>query len=272
VAKNTFLVTTTKISLIHVLSPFEQTTTSNSESSCKLRWKLGKLFVSQDTHKNINLGPLENLQWLTNCLNHSSTQAVCIDLELENNVIELWATACKESKKPIFIKVPPISSTPPQALAPFRWMVKRVVDRLIAALLIIFTSPLIILVISLIRVKSNKPIFSYQWCVGRRGRLFRTIRFRIVSEHLENKYNQITKSLNESSNLLDDSPISRLGYWIRRYDLDLLIQLVNVLQGDMSIMGPRVLNLNEAKQIDIIHRSCLRALPGIINYSPKFKA
>jgi lipopolysaccharide/colanic/teichoic acid biosynthesis glycosyltransferase len=261
VTKTTFLVTTTKISLIHVLSPTDQTLKHNSEDLCSLNWKLEKLLVKRESYQKINLAPLENLQWLINCLSHSTTKSVCVDLELGSETLNFWANACKKSKKPIFIR---LSSNPklPQILYPFKWILKGFIDRLTATLLIILVSPILIFLTILLFSTVHGPIFSSQWCVGQRGRLFKIIKFRTTTEE---NYLGSQEYLQESQNLLDNPRMARLGCWMRRYRLDLLPRLFNILQGEMSIVGPRALSLYEAKNINIKSRSCLRALPGVIN-------
>jgi lipopolysaccharide/colanic/teichoic acid biosynthesis glycosyltransferase len=264
VVKNTFLVTTTKISLIHILSPFEQAEANSSGSLCTLRWKFGKLFVSRDMHQKINLGPLENLQWLTSCLNHSSTEAVYIDLDLGNNALQLWAEACQKAKKPVFVRIP---SDPrlPHKLHPLKWASKRLIDRSIAALLIISLNPIILTLILLIRLTSPGPIFSQRWSIGLRGKLFKVIKFRIIANDSTDNLCQILQLQQSSQDLLGKPQLTRLGYWMQRYCLDSLPQLINVLRGEMSLFGSSSLDIYEATQIDSRDRRYLHTLPGMIN-------
>jgi lipopolysaccharide/colanic/teichoic acid biosynthesis glycosyltransferase len=264
VVKNTFLVTTTKISLIHVLSPLEQQLSQNSEILCSLKWKLRKLLVKRELYQKIQLTPLENIQWLINCLNHSSIQAVCIDLDLESEAMYLWADACHKSNKAIFIRLP---SNPklPQILYPLRWALKSFIDRLVAAFLIVLISPILLLLALSVFSTSFGPVFSFQWRVGQRGRLFRAITF---STSIQEKQEfQSLENLHESQNLLNDSRMTSLGFWMHKYKLDLLPQLLNVLQGEMSIVGPTALTMHEAKNISKKDRSYLRMLPGITDSS-----
>jgi lipopolysaccharide/colanic/teichoic acid biosynthesis glycosyltransferase len=264
VIKNTFLVTTTKISLIHVLSPLDQQLSQNSEVLCSLKWKLRKLLVKRELYQKVQLAPLGNIQWLINCLNHSSVQAVCIDLELESEVIYLWADACHKSNKSIFIRLP---SNPnlPKILYPLRWTLKTFIDRLVAALLIAFISPILILLALSVLLTSFGPIFSFQWRVGQRGRLFKAITFCTTIQ--EKQEFQSLENLHESQNLLTNSRMTKLGSWMHKHKLDLLPQLVNILQGEMSLVGPTALTVYEAKNINKKDRSYLRMLPGITSSS-----
>jgi lipopolysaccharide/colanic/teichoic acid biosynthesis glycosyltransferase len=262
VTKTTFLVTTTKVSLIHILSPFEQISTSNVEVICSLKWKLRKLLVSHELCQKIHLAPIENISWLVNCLSHSSTQRVCIDLALGNEMLYLWADACKKSKRSLFIRVP---SNPnlPQILHPLQWALKSFIDRLTALLLIIITSPILILFAFLILSTSSGPLISSQWCIGQRGRLFQIMRFRTTIKDKGSKYFQNNDFLKEPPNLVNNPRRTFLGDWMHKYQLDLLPQLINVIKGDISIVGSKALHLYEATNVKAESRSCLRMLPGI---------
>jgi lipopolysaccharide/colanic/teichoic acid biosynthesis glycosyltransferase len=262
VIKTTFLVTTTKISIIHILSPLDQISTSNVESICSLKWKLKKLLVSHELYQKIYLAPIENISWLVNCLSHSSTQRVCVDLALGNEMLYLWADACKRSQKSVFIRVP---SNPnlPQILYPSKWALKGFIDRLAALLLILATSPILIFSTFLILLTSSGPLVSLQWSIGQRGRLFQIIRFRTTIREKESKYFQKNDFSQETLKLQNNPRRTSLGDWMYKYRLDLLPQLINVVKGDMSIVGPKALNLYEATSIKVENRSCLRILPGI---------
>jgi lipopolysaccharide/colanic/teichoic acid biosynthesis glycosyltransferase len=258
----TILVTTTKICLIHTLTPAEQVSAKNFASLCSLKWKLGKLFISHHPQKNIPLAALENFHWSINCLNRSCAEIVCVDLDLGASALQIWANVCQKSKKSIFIRVPSVSRLP-QKLYPLRWALKRVIDRFTATLLIVLLSPIILTLSLLIRLTSSGPIFSRQWSIGQRGRLFQVIKFRIILKDRADQYYPIMESQQDSQKTLDTSRMTRLGYWMRRYRLDSLPLLVNVLRGEMTIVGPRPLDLSYAAQISLNNRSCLRALPGM---------
>jgi lipopolysaccharide/colanic/teichoic acid biosynthesis glycosyltransferase len=262
VAKNTFLVTTTKISLVHVLSPLEQALPYNPEDLCSLKWKLRKLLVKHELFQPNNLAALENFQWLINCLNHSATQAVCVDLDLGNEALHLWADACQKSKKKIFVRVPS-SFKLPKKLYPLKWIFKRIADFFIAILLIISFSPIILVLALLIRLTSSEPVFSREWKIGYRGKLFQLIKFQTVSNDLDHQTHQVSQFPLNSKKILDNPTRTRLGYWMHKYGLDSLPQLINVLRGEMSFVGPMPIDLCNAIHVDPKSRSCLRFLPGI---------
>ena len=121
-------------------------------------------------------------------------------------------------------------------------MVKRVLDILLSALALLVLSPLLLGLMLAIRFTSPGPIFFVQRRSTLRGREFTMTKFRTMVANAE----QIRETLdahNEVSGpvfkIKDDPRITPLGRWLRRYSLDELPQLWNVLKGDMSIVGPR---------------------------------
>jgi lipopolysaccharide/colanic/teichoic acid biosynthesis glycosyltransferase len=258
----TLLITTTKIGLIRTLTPIEQASAKKFASICSLKWRLGKLLVSHKLHQDIQLAALENFQWSINCLDQSCAQIVCVDLELGVSAIQIWANVCHQSKKLIFIRIPSIHKLP-QKLYPLQWTSKRLIDQLTAILIVVCLSPIILVLSLLVRLTSAGPIFSRKWSIGQRGKLFQEIKFRTTLKDKPGQYSQIIETQLDSQNTLDTSQMSQLGYWMRRYRLDLLPQFFNVLRGEMSIVGPRPLDLHEAIHVDLKYRSCLQFLPGM---------
>jgi lipopolysaccharide/colanic/teichoic acid biosynthesis glycosyltransferase len=257
----TLLITTTKICLIQTLTPVEQASAKEFASLCSLKWRLGKLLVSHKPHQDFQLTALENFQWSINCLDQSYAQIVCVDLDLGVSAIQIWANVCRQSKKLIFIRIPSIYKLP-QKLYPIQWTLKRLIDRFTATLIIVCLSPIILALSLLIRLTSTGPVFARKWSIGQRGKLFQEIQFR-TTLNIPGEYSRIMESQRDSQDTLDTSRMSRLGCWMKRYRLDLLPQFFNVLQGEMSIVGPKPLDLYKATCIDVQHRVCLQSLPGM---------
>jgi exopolysaccharide biosynthesis polyprenyl glycosylphosphotransferase len=121
-------------------------------------------------------------------------------------------------------------------------MLKRVFDILLAACALVFLAPLLIGIMVGIRATSPGPIFFIQPRSTLRGREFRMLKFRTMVQNAE----EIRPGLdgrNEVSGpvfkIRNDPRVTPLGRWLRRYSLDELPQLWNVLKGDMSLVGPR---------------------------------
>jgi len=109
-------------------------------------------------------------------------------------------------------------------------MAKRVFDLVCSALGLLLLAPLLLLVAAWVRLDSPGPVFFRQERVGRFGVPFRIHKFRTMS-HEAPQGTQITVGA--------DARITRAGAFLRRYKLDELPQLIDVLEGDMSLVGPR---------------------------------
>lgn len=110
-------------------------------------------------------------------------------------------------------------------------MAKRLFDLVGAALALLMLSPLLLAIAAWIRLDSPGPALFRQERVGRSGRTFRIHKFRTMVADAPQRGPAITVG--------DDARITRAGRWLRRYRLDELPQFIDVLRGDMSLVGPR---------------------------------
>lgn len=110
-------------------------------------------------------------------------------------------------------------------------MIKRSFDIVVALIGLFFVSPIMILIAVLIKVDSRGPVFYRGVRVGMRGQLFRVFKFRTMVLNAD--------KIGGSSTPDDDPRITRMGKILRKHKLDELPQLLNVLTGDMSLVGPR---------------------------------
>lgn len=121
-------------------------------------------------------------------------------------------------------------------------LLKRLFDVLVSALLLVLLSPLLLLLAALIRLDTRGPVFFRQQRVGEAGRLFWMLKFRSMINGADQYESELWR-MAQGQLLFDKRPadvrITRLGRWLRRASLDELPQLVNVLKGDMSLVGPR---------------------------------
>lgn len=229
-----------------------------------LLWRQRKLIVrfARDRYGSWNFPPCSRSDWLVDCLQRSPVKLVKLDLSLGETNLKTWADACHKANKVAYVRLPATAQLP-QKQHPFNWRLKRLFDWLIAALLLVLLSPVMVWVALLITWFSPGPIFFYQWRVGERGKLFKIIKFRTMDIGAEQLHHQVMGSQEGLHKLKDDPRITALGRWIRRYSLDELPQLLNVLKGEMSLVGPRPWALYDAIRIspDLQHR--LNALPGI---------
>jgi len=126
--------------------------------------------------------------------------------------------------------------------AGMRWLIKSAFDRTAALAALLLLSPVLILIALAVRLSDRGPALFRQTRVGKDGRPFTLYKFRTMVVDAEQRKSQLI-GLNESDGLLfkmrRDPRVTRVGGWLRRYSLDELPQLINVLIGDMSLVGPR---------------------------------
>jgi lipopolysaccharide/colanic/teichoic acid biosynthesis glycosyltransferase len=135
----------------------------------------------------------------------------------------------------------------------FPLVAKRAVDLTGALLGLILLTPVILAIALVIRLEGRGPIFFRQWRRGYRGSQFRVIKFRTMSVDAEERLVTLEDS-NESAGgvlfkLRNDPRVTRLGQFLRRYSLDELPQLINILWGEMSLVGPRPLQLRDSDKL-----------------------
>lgn len=133
-------------------------------------------------------------------------------------------------------------------------MAKRIFDILFSIFGLIFFSPCLLLVSILIKIDSKGPVFFLQERVGRNGVLFKIIKFR--SMITDQNYNSTITTAN-------DNRITTIGKIIRRFKIDELPELLNVLIGNMSFVGPRPDVPGYADLLEGKYRLILKLKPGI---------
>ncbi|MBO7327331.1 MAG: sugar transferase [Lentisphaeria bacterium] len=144
---------------------------------------------------------------------------------------------------------------------------KRFMDILLAIMIIIIGSPLFLLTALLVKVTSPGPIIFSQVRVGKYGRHFKFYKFRSMYIDAEARKAELLKH-NESGDgvifkMKHDPRITPVGRFIRKFSIDELPQLFNVLLGDMSLVGPRPPLPSEVKTYSIEERKRLNITPGI---------
>ena len=147
-------------------------------------------------------------------------------------------------------------------------LVKRAFDLVGASLILLVTAPAIALAALAIKIDSRGPVLFRQTRVGRDGRRFQIIKFRTMVPDAEARKHAL-RGLNEMDGLFKiahDPRVTRVGRLLRRTFLDELPQLVNVLRGEMSLVGPRPLVVEEDRQIQGWHRRRLHLTPGVTGH------
>jgi len=139
-------------------------------------------------------------------------------------------------------------------------MGKRIFDIFFSSLGLIFFSPLLILVAILIKLDSSGPILFRQKRVGKNGKIFRIYKFRTMKKNAEEKGIHFTTPNT-------DPRITKIGRILRKYNIDEFPQLINVLKGEMSMVGPRA----EVPEMVALYleaqKKVLSVKPGITDYA-----
>jgi exopolysaccharide biosynthesis polyprenyl glycosylphosphotransferase len=143
---------------------------------------------------------------------------------------------------------------------------KRMFDLIGASLGLLAVSPLLIAIAIAIKLDSRGPIFFRQLRVGRHGKRFYMLKFRTMvpeAEDMKDELRHRNEAMDGLFKIAEDPRITRVGRWLRRSALDELPQLFNIVRGEMSLVGPRPLVIEEDQRIEGWHRRRLELMPGM---------
>ncbi len=143
---------------------------------------------------------------------------------------------------------------------------KRLVDIALSTLALFVAAPVLLAIAVAVKLDSEGPVLYVSERIGKRGRVFPCFKFRTMVRNAEDMKSQLA-AFNERDGVLfklsNDPRITRLGRFLRKYSLDELPQFLNVLRGEMSIVGPRPPIASEVEQYDLEHFRRLEVLPGL---------
>lgn len=143
---------------------------------------------------------------------------------------------------------------------------KRCIDVFASLLALIFLFPLMLILMILIKIDSKGPVLFSQDRVGKNGKIFKMYKFRSMVVNAEDLLKEL-KNKNEMSGpmfkIKQDPRVTKIGRFIRKTSLDELPQLINVLRGDMSLVGPRPNLPKEVSQFDKWMLDKLVVKPGL---------
>lgn len=143
---------------------------------------------------------------------------------------------------------------------------KRLLDVAVAGSVLLLASPLLAVIALLIKYTSEGPIIFRQWRSGMGGRPFEIFKFRTMCVNADALKAQLRAQSEQDGpafKMTRDPRVTRIGAFLRKTSLDELPQLFNVIKGDMSLVGPRPLPLDEQAQCDQWHRGRLDVMPGL---------
>lgn len=145
-------------------------------------------------------------------------------------------------------------------------LVKRVIDVIISSMLLISALPVFLIIYLAIKIDSRGYVLYISKRSGRKGKVFNFYKFRTMYNNADN-HKESLRSRSEVSGpvfkMRNDPRITRVGRFLRRYSLDELPQLINVLKGDMSLVGPRPLPVEESRQCEGWQLPRLEVRPGL---------
>ena len=197
------------------------------------------------------------------------------DRQLYELIAELYPLSCEISMVPRVydmltgaariehIDRPSLIRITEQHMTDSELCIKRAFDIVTSAIGLILLSPLFAVIALQVKCSSKGPVFYTQRRIGLYGIPFKICKFRTMVDHAENGTPQITQD--------NDPRITKIGKWLRRYRLDELPQLWNILRGDMSIVGPRPERPYFIEQImESAPYYCLiyKVRPGLTSWGP----
>jgi exopolysaccharide biosynthesis polyprenyl glycosylphosphotransferase len=178
--------------------------------------------------------------WALNRINFVMTELEKLPVRIKI-IPDYFSLALVQANAEVLGGIPIIGLRDPVIVGPIRWM-KRIFDLMIGSLLLLMSLPIMILVGILIKIDDPGKVLLKQERVGENGRIFVMYKFRTMFSDAELRRSNMIQ--NSSSGEVihkreDDPRVTSVGKFLRRFSLDELPQLINVLKGDMSLVGPR---------------------------------
>ncbi len=160
----------------------------------------------------------------------------------------------------------PLFTLRPPVFEGFDYAVKRTFDLVLSMLLLVVLSPVLLVLAIAVKLSSRGPVIYRSMRPGMAGAPFRCLKFRTMRDHADQSQDDLER-FNELSGALfkirDDPRLTPVGRVLRRFSLDELPQLVNVIRGEMSLVGPRPLPMRDFERLDEWHKKRYLVLPGI---------
>jgi exopolysaccharide biosynthesis polyprenyl glycosylphosphotransferase len=145
-------------------------------------------------------------------------------------------------------------------------LLKRITDVVLSSMAVFFLFPVFMAIAIIIKLDSPGPVLYAGERIGRKGRVFRCFKFRTMVTEADRLKESLTAQ-NERKGILfkikNDPRVTRVGKVLRKYSLDEFPQLINILRGEMSLVGPRPPVASEVKQYELEHLRRLEVLPGL---------
>ena len=148
--------------------------------------------------------------------------------------------------------------------------IKRVIDVILASIALILLSPLFAIIAIAIKLDSKGPVFFAHKRIGKNGKIIKLYKFRSMVINAEELIKSFTpeqmKEYKENYKLTNDPRITKVGKFLRKTSLDELPQLINIINGDLSIIGPRPVIADELEKYGTNKDKFLSVTPGLTGY------
>jgi hypothetical protein len=232
---------------LNIYSSVEQQHSSHYLPHCVLKWRRGLLFVSLGQQsKQPYISAFDTEQQLVECLKQSPVRLVCLDPTLGEAMLNLWADACEQANKPVFLRgttQKTLQKHSQPSLGRKQW-----IDSVATFFLLVLVSPVLLVTAILMYLYSPEPILPKQWYIGTGGKLFRLLKF---STTLANQ----------------DSGTTPLIRWMCKYNLDKLPGLLNVLRGEISLresFNPLTISEAVPTELSLRHSCCPLTISEVV--------
>ena len=153
--------------------------------------------------------------------------------------------------------------------SPYRY-IKRFMDVILATIALVVLSPIFLIIAIAIKIESKGPVFFKHARIGKNGKIIKLYKFRSMVINAEELIKSFTpeqmKEYKENYKLTNDPRITKIGKFLRKTSLDELPQLLNIIKGDLSIIGPRPVVIDELKKYGANTEKFLSVTPGLTGY------
>jgi exopolysaccharide biosynthesis polyprenyl glycosylphosphotransferase len=160
----------------------------------------------------------------------------------------------------------PLFTLRPPVFEGIDYLLKRTFDIVLSGLFLLVLSPVLLAIASAIKLTSRGPVIYRSIRPGMGGRPFSCLKFRtmrIDSAQVQVELEQLNEASGALFKIREDPRLTPVGGFLRRYSIDELPQLVNVLRGEMSLVGPRPLPMRDFELLEEWHKKRYRVLPGM---------
>lgn len=222
--------------------------------------ELARLMAAAGIERALIAGGTQDLRARTHLIRELVDRGVAVD-HISGGPETLYSSAVLQHLEGLTVM-----SVGPSGNQPLGTVIKRCIDASVAAVALLLVAPVILCAALAIKLDSRGRVLFRQVRQGRDGRTFEILKLRTMTDGADSQREAVRgRGIHDGGMLkvADDPRITRVGGFLRKWSIDELPQLWNVLVGDMSLVGPRPLPVEEAELIDDAYRARNRVRPGM---------